>query len=69
MGELDGMFFGAIDDCLFFDSAEVARSDDDEQFEQWLATVSVRDFERLLDDLLIDSELRPGLSQGLTSAL
>jgi len=69
MGELDRAIFGSIDDVLFFDTPDLARADDDEQFERWLATVPIRDFERILDDLLADSEQIPQLSQGLTSAL
>ena len=56
MGELDRMSVGSIDDVLFFDTPDLARSgDDDEQFERWLADVSIPDFERLLDVLLADS--------------
>lgn len=54
--DLSGAIFGSIDDVLFFDTPDLARPGaDDEQFEQWLAGVSVSDFERLLNELLADS--------------
>ena len=55
MSELDGTIYGPIEDLQFFECADLARhGDDDEQFERWLAEVSVSDFERLLDGLFAD---------------
>lgn len=64
MRDLDEAVFGLIndvDDVLFYDAADLARPDEDELFERWLADVSISDFERLLDDLITDTSGTLGL--------
>lgn len=52
-------FFGSSRDDLLLDVTQSTSSgDDDERFERWLADVSIGDFERILDSLLTDHDLR-----------
>jgi hypothetical protein len=63
MGELDGTTQESFDDVLLFDWAGLARrDDDDEQFERWLADVSILELEHILDGLLGEYSGSPDLT-------